>query len=96
MLYSSSIDADEQVVRALERVAEARGQPLSWIALAWLLSRAGVTSPIVGAGKIAHLEDAVAALDVSLSSKECAMLERPYRSHATSFHQEVPGTDQDR
>jgi aryl-alcohol dehydrogenase-like predicted oxidoreductase len=96
MLYSSSVDSDEQVVRALGRVAEERGQPLSRIALAWLLSRPGVTSPIVGAGKIAHLEDAVAALDVSLSQDECAMLERPYRPHATSFYQEVPGSDQDR
>jgi aryl-alcohol dehydrogenase-like predicted oxidoreductase len=96
MLYSSSVAADEQIVRALERVAGERGQPLSRIALSWLLSRPGVTSPIVGAGKIAHLEDAVAALDVSLSQEECAMLEQPYRPHATSFYQEVPGNDQDR
>jgi aryl-alcohol dehydrogenase-like predicted oxidoreductase len=96
MLYSASVDADEQVVTALEQVAQERGQSLARIALAWLLSRPGVTSPIVGAGKIAHLEDAVGALEVALSEQECAMLERPYRPRATSFYQEVPGSDQDR
>lgn len=95
-LYASTVDADEQVVNALGELAEQRGQSRARVALAWLLSRPGVTSPIVEAGKLAHLEDAVAALDIALSADECAMLERPYRPHATSFYQEVPGSDQDR
>jgi aryl-alcohol dehydrogenase-like predicted oxidoreductase len=96
MLYTSSAAADEDVVRALDRVAEDRGQSRARIALAWLLSQPGVTSPIVGAGKLAHLEDAVGALDVELSEDECATLERPYRPHTASFYREVPGNDQDR
>lgn len=96
MLYTLSAAADEQVVKALGRVAEDRGQSQARIALAWLLSRPGVTSPIVGAGKIAHLEEAVSALDVELTEDDCATIERPYRPHAASFCQEVPGDDQDR
>lgn len=96
MLYTSSAAVDEHVVRALDELPEDRGQSRAQIALAWLLSRPGVTSPIVGAGKLAHLEDAVGALDVELSEDECVALERPYRPHTTSFYQEVSGNDQDR
>jgi len=60
------------------------------------LSKRGVTSPIIGAAKISHLEDAFAALSVQLSDEECAALEAPYIPHAASFIQELPGRDQDR
>ena len=52
------------------------------VALAWLLSRPGVTAPIVGATKPAHLEEALAALDLTLTAEEAAALEAPYRPHA--------------
>jgi len=51
-------------------------------ALAWLLSRPGVTAPIIGATKMEHLEAAVRALDVTLSTDELSALELPYRPHA--------------
>lgn len=96
MLYAASESADRQVVDAVGRVAADRGVSYAQVALAWLLSRPQVTSPIVGAGKLAHLEDAVSALALTLSSDDCAALEDPYQPHARSFYQEIPGRDQDR
>jgi aryl-alcohol dehydrogenase-like predicted oxidoreductase len=51
------------------------------VALAWLLSRPGLTSPIVGATKPQHLEDALAAVSVKLTAEQVARLEEPYRPH---------------
>ena len=58
-------DADEPIVDAVQRVAEARGIPMAQVALAWVLQNPVVTAPIVGPTKPHHLADAVAALDVS-------------------------------
>jgi len=80
-IYSASEEQDRKVVEALGEVADARGLPYAQIALAWLLHKPGVTSPIVGASKMQHLEDAVAALDVQLSSDEIAALQAPYVPH---------------
>jgi aryl-alcohol dehydrogenase-like predicted oxidoreductase len=55
--------------------------PPARIALAWLLSKPVVSSPIVGATKLDHLDEAVAALDIRLSEEEVAILEAPYRPH---------------
>jgi aryl-alcohol dehydrogenase-like predicted oxidoreductase len=96
LLYSATKEDDEPVVAALGALAETRRLSRAQVALAWLLSRPGVTSPIVGAGKVEHLEDAVHALEVSLSDSEIAQLEAPYAPHATSFYQEIAGSDQDR
>lgn len=79
-LYDDPGDWD--VVDATVRVAGARGTEPAQVALAWLLAQPAVTAPIVGATKMAHLESAVAALDVELSAEECAALEAPYRPHA--------------
>ena len=73
---------DFEVVDAVQRVAEARGVGMSAVALAWLLGRPGVAAPIVGATKLAHLDAALAALDVALTGEEIAALEAPYRPHA--------------
>jgi aryl-alcohol dehydrogenase-like predicted oxidoreductase len=75
-------ESDWNVVAANEKVAAARGIPPARVALAWLLSRPGVTAPIVGVTRVAHLEEAVASLDVSLTRDEVAMLEAPYWPHA--------------
>ena len=71
---------------AAQAVAEARGVPTAQVALAWLLSRPGVTAPIVGSTKLAHLEDAVAAEALSLSADEVAQLEKPYVPHPVLGH----------
>ena len=73
---------DAAVVEANRRVAAARGVSPAETALAWLLSRPGVTAPIVGATKIEHLDIAVRALDLDLTGEEIAALEAPYQPHA--------------
>src|SRR5664280_397407 len=77
-MYSKTEEADRKVVDALGNLAEQRGIRRAQLALAWLLSRPGVTSPIVGASKPNHLEDAAAALTVKLSPDEVAALEAQY------------------
>jgi aryl-alcohol dehydrogenase-like predicted oxidoreductase len=77
-------EGDRAVVDAVVAVAEARGVPRAQVALAWLAGRPGVSAPIVGATKPAHLDDAVAALDLELTDDEVARLEAPYRPHAVS------------
>jgi aryl-alcohol dehydrogenase-like predicted oxidoreductase len=79
-------DADFDVVDAVREVAEERGLPPAQIALAWLLGKPAVTAPIVGATKLRHLEDAIAATDVALSEEEVARLEAPYRPHPILGH----------
>ena len=80
-LYSTMAEADQRVLEALDALAKARGLPHAQIALAWLLQRGGMTSPIVGATRMEHLEAAVAALGVQLSNQEVAALEAPYVPH---------------
>ncbi len=80
-LYNKMEDVDKAVVEQVGGLAQAHGVPRAQIALAWLLAKPGVTSPIVGATKPHHLEDAVAALDVELSPSEVAALEAPYLPH---------------
>jgi aryl-alcohol dehydrogenase-like predicted oxidoreductase len=73
--------SDWEVVEAVKTVAAERGEPPARIALAWLLSKPGVTAPIVGATKLRHLDDAIAAVQIELSAEEVAILEEPYRAH---------------
>ena len=72
---------DFKVVAAVQAIASARGVPSAQIALAWLLAQPGVTAPIIGASKLAHLEDAVAALSLQLNTAELDALSEPYRPH---------------
>jgi Predicted oxidoreductases (related to aryl-alcohol dehydrogenases) len=80
-LYSRTEEADEQVAERVRAVAEARGVPMAQVALAWVLSKPVVTSPIIGATKMQHLEDALAALSLTLTEEEIAALEEPYVPH---------------
>jgi aryl-alcohol dehydrogenase-like predicted oxidoreductase len=70
-----------EIVRRVSEVAENHGLPMAQIALAWMLAKPIITSPIIGATKPHHLEDAVAALSVQLSVKEIDYLEEAYRPH---------------
>jgi aryl-alcohol dehydrogenase-like predicted oxidoreductase len=72
---------DWEVVEANQRVAAARNVSPAQTALAWLLSRPGVTAPIIGATKPEHLEDAVRAVDLKLTADEVKALEAPYKPH---------------
>jgi len=80
-LYGSTLESDRKVVEAVAALAAARGVPRAQIALAWVLHKPVVTAPIVGASKMQHLDDAVAALSVKLSAEEIAALEAPYVPH---------------
>jgi aryl-alcohol dehydrogenase-like predicted oxidoreductase len=79
-------EADFDVVDALAEVAAERGLPPAQIALAWLLGKPAVAAPIVGATKLGHLEDALAAVELSLTEDEVARLEAPYRPHPVLGH----------
>ncbi|MCL6443892.1 MAG: aldo/keto reductase [Alicyclobacillus sp.] len=80
-LYAATADADRKVVERVAEVAQQRGVPRAQIALAWVLQKRPVTAPIVGATKLHHLEDAVAALEIKLTPDEVAYLEAPYVPH---------------
>lgn len=80
-------DADRRVAEAVGRVAAARGVPRAQVALAWVMRSRAVAAPIVGASKASHLDDALAALSITLSTEEIEALESPYVPHAVSgFH----------
>ena len=71
---------------AVAQLAHRRAVPQAQVAWSWLLHQPGVTAPIVGATRMAHLEQAVEALDVALAPEECAALEVPYRPHRVLGH----------
>jgi aryl-alcohol dehydrogenase-like predicted oxidoreductase len=77
---------DQQVAERVAEIANARGLPRAQVAMAWLLGRPGVTAPIVGVTKAAHLDDAVAAVSVKLTSEETEQLEKPYVPHRIAGH----------
>jgi aryl-alcohol dehydrogenase-like predicted oxidoreductase len=74
-------DDDYEVAQRLSDVAEERGVPMAQMALAWMLSKPVITAPIIGATKMHHLDDAVAALSVQLSDDDAARLEELYQPH---------------
>ena len=80
-MYSQTEANDQKVVERLTEVSGRLGLPLAQVALAWMLAKPYVTSPIVGATKPHHLTDAVAALSVKLSPADLAALEEPYQPH---------------
>ena len=79
-------DSDFRVVDCVTDLARQRGVSNATIALAWLLHKPGVTSPIIGASKPGHLEDAIAALDIKLTPEEMKSLEEPYVPHPVLGH----------
>jgi aryl-alcohol dehydrogenase-like predicted oxidoreductase len=83
-LYDQPTDFD--VVDQAQAVAAARGVPTAQVALAWLLAKPGVTAPIVGSTKPTHLQDALAAEQLTLSADEMASLEKPYVPHPVLGH----------
>ncbi len=83
-LYDHPTDFD--VVETTQQVAAARGVPTAQVAMAWVLSKPGVTAPIVGSTKLVHLQDALAAELLVLTEDEKATLEKPYLSHPVMSH----------
>ncbi|AVF55643.1 aldo/keto reductase [Pseudomonas fulva] len=82
--FENSEEQDGRVIDVVEQIAQERGVPMAQVALAWVLGKQGVSSPIVGASKPAHLDDALAAIDLHLTAEETARLEAPYVPHAVT------------
>jgi len=87
MKYDAAAESDRPVVERVAELAKKYGAPRTHIALAWLLQKDTVTAPIIGATKISHLEEAVGALLVKLTSEEITYLEEPYVPHRIVGHQ---------
>ncbi len=81
-MYEQTAGGAREVVAAVEAVAGKRGLPMAQVALAWVLQKPVVTAPIVGASRPGHVEDAIAALEISLSDDEIGALEAPYQPRA--------------
>lgn len=79
--YGATEDTDRLVVERVAEIAEKRGVPRVQIALAWLLQKETVTAPVIGATKLSHIEDPIAALSIHLTLEEVAYLEEPYVPH---------------
>jgi 1-deoxyxylulose-5-phosphate synthase len=84
--YDATAETDRQVVQRVAETAEKHGVPRAQIALAWLLQKKTVVAPIIGATKIAHIEDALPAMDIRLTPEEVAYLEEPYVPHEIVGH----------
>ena len=69
------------IAKRVAELAEERGVPRAQVALAWLCAKPAVTSPIVGATKLEHLDDAAASVELALTPDEVARLEEPYEPH---------------
>ena len=80
-LYAATADADRKIVERMAEVAAQRALPRAQIALAWLLQKPFITAPIVGASRLNHLDDAVAALSLKLTTEEISSLEESYVPH---------------
>ena len=81
-LYQNTDAADRKVVERVAEIAAERGVPRAQVALAWVLQKSVITAPIIGATKMTHLDDAVAALSLQLDADEIRRLEEPYVPHA--------------
>jgi aryl-alcohol dehydrogenase-like predicted oxidoreductase len=83
-LYRQAEDADRLVAEAVASIASRRGVPRAQVALAWVAAQPAVTSPIVGATKLGHLDDAVAAVELGLTDAELEELSAAYVPHAVA------------
>jgi aryl-alcohol dehydrogenase-like predicted oxidoreductase len=81
-MYDEDAPDERAIVEAVADLAERRGASMAQVALAWVLRQPGVTAPIVGASRVGHVEDALAAAELDLSDEEAAALEAPYRPHS--------------
>jgi aryl-alcohol dehydrogenase (NADP+) len=74
-------DIDRTIVERVAEVANERAVPMAQVATAWMLSKPGITAPIIGATKPHHIDDAVAAVELTLSDEEISRLDEPYAPH---------------
>ncbi|HKN01024.1 MAG TPA: aldo/keto reductase [Candidatus Binataceae bacterium] len=79
-------ESDFEVLSAVEKIAKQRGVTPSQVACAWILQAPGVSAPIIGATKLKHLKESIAAVDIKLSAEEVKELEKSYRPHPILGH----------
>ena len=79
-------DSDYTVVDRVTAIAQQRGVNNAQVALAWVLAQPGVSSPIIGASKLTHLDDAIQSLHLTLTTEELRSLEEPYEPHPILGH----------
>jgi len=84
--YDGTADADRIIIERVAELAKRYGVPRTHVALAWLLHKQPVTAPIIGATKIAHLDNAIGALGLKLAAEDMAWLEEPYAPHPIIGH----------
>ncbi len=80
-VWDGTNDLDKVVIHNVEKMAKARGISMAQMSLAWMLGKPHITAPIVGTTAVAHVEEAIAALDIQLSEDEIQALEKPYVTH---------------
>lgn len=85
-VYGKTVEADQAVIDCVAALAIQKNVPMAQVALAWMLSKQGITAPIIGATKMKHLEDAVGAVEVKLSAEEIKVLEEAYVPHGVAGH----------
>ena len=81
MVWGATDATDKIVVDNLEKTAASHGRTMAQESLAWMLSKPGITAPIVGCTAVDHVEEAVSALDITLDEDEISALEAPYKPH---------------
>ena len=84
VLYKATEASDRGIVEAVAGLATARGVSRAQVALAWVLAKPVISAPIIGATKMGHLDDAIAAVELTLSADELARLEKPYTPRAVA------------
>lgn len=85
-LYDASRTQDDQIAKAVSELAGARGVSMAQIAYAWVATRPGITAPLVGISRVELFDDAIAALEITLSDEEVAKLEAAYRPKPVAGH----------
>jgi aryl-alcohol dehydrogenase-like predicted oxidoreductase len=80
-IYAAVGESDHAIIEKVAELAKRRGVPMAQVALAWVLQKSEVTAPIIGATKPEHLREAIASLELKLTSAEVAELEAPYVPH---------------
>lgn len=85
-IYSATTDPDHAVVDRVADVGKQRGAPMAQVALAWVLQKKGVAAPIIGPSKPEHIDDALAAMSLKLSTEEVKSMEELYVPHAVVGH----------
>ncbi len=79
-------DEDREIVEVVSQIAQSRGVAMAQVAMAWLLSKPQVSSPIVGVTKVTQLDDAIASVEITLSQEEIKSLEAKYQPHSIAGH----------